>query len=361
MSEDYTDILIIGGGVAGITAAADLAPHGSVRVLERERQLAYHASGRSAAMFLLDYGNDVVRALNEASAEALSHRDGGVLSPRPMMLLGRAEEADAFATEAAAFGVERIGLDEAATLFPLLDQSVVTDAAARHDASDLDTDLMIQNALRRARGAGAIIETGAEVTAIRHDGLWQVNVGAQVYRAATLVNAAGAWADTIAVMAGIAPLGIQPYRRSMAVLPLPAGMDGAGWAFVDAVGERWYAKPQAGKLLVSPSEEHALEPMDAWADDMVLAEGLARFEEMVNIEVTRVEHSWAGLRSFAPDRALVVGRDAAVPEFVWVAAQGGYGFQTALAVSRLVADLVAGKAPELSENVVAALSPARFG
>jgi D-arginine dehydrogenase len=361
MSENYTDILIIGGGVAGITAAADLAPHGSVRVLERERQLAYHASGRSAAMFLQDYGNAVVRALNDASAEPLATRDGGVLSPRPMLLLGRAEDAACFAGEAADLGLERIGVEQALPLFPLLDQSVVSHAAVRHDTSDIDTDLLIQNALKRARAGGAVVETGAEVMAIRHSGVWEVQAGDQLYRAQVLVNAAGAWADGIAQMAGIRHLGIQPFRRSMAVLPLPEGIDSSAWAFVDSVGEGWYAKPQAGKLLVSPGDEDASEPMDSWADDMVLAEGLARFEAMVTMQVTRVEHSWAGLRSFAPDRTLVVGRDAAVPEFVWVAAQGGYGFQTALAVSQLVADLVAGDAPELPASVVAALSPARFG
>jgi glycine/D-amino acid oxidase-like deaminating enzyme len=356
-----TDIIIIGGGVAGVSAAARLAPHGAVTVLETEESLAYHASGRSAAMFIRDYGNATIKALNAASADHHHHADGGVLSERGMMLLARADQAEAFHAEAADLGLSEISLDEAAALWPILNPDTVAHAAYRPDAYDLDTDLLIQNFARAARKHGAQILTRAPVTAIaRTGGRWQVTAGGHDHTADIVVNAAGAWADDIAVMAGAAPLGITPYRRSMARIPAPGGLDTSHWPFVDGVAESWYAKPDAGALIVSPSEEDPVDPHDAWADDMVLAEGLARYEEMVTHPVTRMLANWAGLRSFAPDRALVIGPDSHVPGFHWLAGQGGYGFQTAPAASQLAADLITGTAPELDAATVAAFSPARF-
>ena len=357
-----TDIIIIGGGVAGISVAARLAPHATVTVLETEDALAYHASGRSAAMFIPDYGNATVKALNAASADHHHHADGGVLSERGLMLLGRSGQADTFREEAADLGLSEITLDEAAALWPILNPDTVAHAAYRPDAHDLDTDLLIQNFARAARGHGAQIVTRAPVTAIAREsgGRWRVTAGGQDHVAGIIVNAAGAWADDIAAMAGVAPLGITPYRRSMARIAAPGGLDTSGWPFVDAVGESWYAKPDAGALIVSPSEEDPADPHDAWADDMVLAEGLARYEEMVTHPVTRMLANWAGLRSFAPDRTLVIGPDPHVPGFHWLAGQGGYGFQTAPAAGQLAADLVTGAAPELDAATVTALSPARF-
>jgi glycine/D-amino acid oxidase-like deaminating enzyme len=187
-----------------------------------------------------------------------------------------------------------------------------------------------------------------------------VTAGGTEHEGRILVDAAGAWADRIAAMAGIAPLGLTPLRRSMARIPAPGGRDVSAWPMIFGAGESWYAKPDAGKLIVSPAEEDPAEPHDAWADDMVLAEGLARYEARVTEPVTRVETSWAGLRTFAPDRCLVLGPDPLDPAFVWCAGQGGYGFQTSPAASALVAALVAGTAPDLPPEVVAALAPDRF-
>jgi glycine/D-amino acid oxidase-like deaminating enzyme len=175
------------------------------------------------------------------------------------------------------------------------------------------------------------------------------------------VNAAGAWVDEVADMAGIARLGVTPMRRSMARIPAPGGHDVSTWPVVFGPGENWYAKPDAGALLVSPAEEVEMPPMDAWADDMMLAEGLARYEAHVTEPVTRMLSNWAGLRTFSPDRNLVLGPDAADPAFIWMAGQGGYGFQTAPGASQLVADLVAGTPPQIDAQMVARLSPARFG
>ena len=179
-------------------------------------------------------------------------------------------------------------------------------------------------------------------------------------RADVIVNAGGAWADQLAVMAGIAPVGLRALRRSMARMPAPGGSDTRDWPMLTGPGETWYAKPDAGAWIVSPAEEDPVEPMDAWADDMVLAEGLARYEAYVTEPVTRVETNWAGLRTFAPDRALVIGPAPDVEGFFWMAGQGGYGFQTAPAAGGLLADLVLGRTSTLSQDVVQALSPSRF-
>ncbi len=353
------DVLIVGGGVAGLSAAARIAPFASVTVLEAEDSLGYHATGRSAAIFLKDYGNDVVRALNYASEDYL--HDQALLKERSMMMLGKHSEQEAFEAEYPSFNMEQISIAEAQTKFPILNPARVGFAGYREDIHDLDTDLMVQGFAKAARTDGAEIETTARVQDIsRSPTGWTVRTDTKTYAALTLVNAAGAWADQVALMAGVQPIGLQPFRRSFAQLAAPGGHDMTGWPFVDGVNEAWYAKPSAGKLLVSPSEEDPLAPCDAYADDMVLAEGLARYEEMVTEPVTRPETTWAGLRSFAPDRALVIGRDAAQPNFLWCAGQGGYGFQTAPAASQLLADILADQKSLLPPEVIKALSPARF-
>lgn len=355
-----TDILIVGGGIAGISAAARLAPHGQVTLLEAEDQLAYHASGRSAAVFLEFYGNPVVRTLNAASAAHLHQADGGVTRPRDFFLIGKPEQDAQFHAQAAELRVHRIGLEEARARVPILNPD--TCGFVGHCAAfDVDTDLYIQNFRRTALAQGARIVTRAPVHEVKRAfGRWRAETPQGGFGADVVVNAAGPWADTVADMAGVARLGLQPYRRSMARIPAPGGQDVTGWPFMDGVDNGWYAKPDAGSLIVSPQEEHPMDPHDAWADDMVLAEGLARYEEMVIEPVTRVEANWAGLRTFAPDRALVIGESPEDAGFFWLAGQGGYGFQTAAAASQLVADLVLGRTPELPQDVVRAVDPGRF-
>jgi D-arginine dehydrogenase len=355
------DFLIIGGGIAGISAAARMSHLGSVVVLEAEAALAHHASGRSAALYEPNYGLAPVVALSQASGDYFRSLPN-ILSPRGLMILAKAGEDAAFAKDIKVMDLPEISVEAARAIVPILNPDVVKRAAHAPHAWDIDTDMLIQGFAREARSNGAQIVTGAQVTAIakRPEG-WVVQSAAGEFSAKTLVNAAGAWADTVATMAGVRPLGIQPNRRSMARIPAPGGHDVSGWPMMFGCGETWYAKPDAGALIVSPAEEHPMEPHDAWADDMVLAEGLARYEEMVTEPVTRLISNWAGLRSFAPDRVLVIGRDLREPEFFWLAGQGGYGFQSSPAASQLAADLIGGRVPEAAPDLVAALSPARFG
>jgi glycine/D-amino acid oxidase-like deaminating enzyme len=356
------DFLVIGGGIAGTSAGARLSDLGRVLLLEAETALAYHASGRSAALYEANYGHHVTIALNLASREDHDTLDGGVLSPRGLMLLaGKGQEAQ-FAHDIVAMDMSPIDVDEAVARVPILNPDAVTGVAFDGDAWDIDTDRLVQVFARTIRENGGAVETGAKVTEVtRINGGWRVRAGSESRTARNLVNAAGAWADQVAVMAGIAPLGLRPMRRSVARIPAPGGHDVSGWPMLLGAGEGWYAKADAGALIVSPAEEDPVaEPHDAWPEDLVLAEGIARYQDFVTEEVTRVTSSWAGLRTFSPDRALVLGPDPSDATFVWVAGQGGYGFQTAPAASRLIADLVAGRPPVLDPATVAALSPARF-
>jgi D-arginine dehydrogenase len=354
------DFLVIGGGIAGTSVGARLSHLGHVVVLERETALAYHASGRSAAMFEESYGAPSTIALNKASRTYHFEANGGVTSPRGLMLIGTADSTQAFQTDLVDMQLEQISVDDARAMIPILNNSV-TQIGYSAGAWDLDTDLLVQNFACEVRGKGGMVRTSAEVTAVSRTATgWDVTIGEEVLSARNLVNAAGAWVDVIAQMAGIAPLGVTPLRRSMARIPAPGGQDVSSWPMLFGPGENWYAKPDAGALIVSPAEEVLMPPMDAWADDMMLAEGLARYEAHVTEPVTRMLSNWAGLRTFAPDRNLVLGPDPRDASFIWMAGQGGYGFQTAPAASQLVADLVAGNSPQITAKMVAKLVPNRF-
>lgn len=361
MRDMDADVVIIGGGIAGVSLAARLAPNASVILLEAEPVLAHHASGRSAALYEPRYGSPAVVELSLASG-AFFRDTPGVLSPRGLMMVGKATDAASFAADSAAMGLDPVTLAEAIAMVPVLNPDTVAMAAWSPDAWDIDTDLLLQGFARSARAAGAVLQTASPVTAIsRSNGQWHLTTAQGTVTGRVLVNAAGAWVDHVAQLAGVQPLGFTPYRRSMARIPAPEGGDVSRWPMLFGAGEAWYAKPDAGALIVSPAEEHLSEPQDAWADDMVLAEGLARYEEMVISPVTRLMSNWAGLRTFAPDRALVIGADVREPAFFWLAGQGGQGFQSCPAASQLAADLITGRAPDLGPDLVQALSPGRFG
>tara|TARA_R110002020_G_scaffold58372_2_gene160024 strand:+ start:5720 stop:6847 length:1128 start_codon:yes stop_codon:yes gene_type:complete len=360
-----SDILVIGGGIAGISAAARLAPDAKVTVLEAEPMIGHHSSGRSAAIFIRNYGNATLRALNAASAPFLANPEGvaetSLLSPRGELLL--ATDADMARFEAyldGSAGLERLSPAQAVELVPILRQDAIVAAAIEWDAQDIDVDRMLQGFARKLRFHGGKIVTGAAVQSVsRSDGVWSVITPAGSFTAPVLINAAGGWADAIAAMAGVRRLGLQPLRRSAALIPAPDGHDITRWPLFANAGDQWYAKPEAGKLMISPADEDPVDPHDVWADDMVIAEGLHRYEQAVTAPVTRVEHSWAGMRTFAPDRTPVVGFAPEADGFFWLAGQGGYGMQTAPALSQLTADLCLGRLSSLHQGVLEALSPAR--
>jgi D-arginine dehydrogenase len=354
------DFAIIGGGIAGLTAAAHLAPLGRVVLLEAEATTGHHASGRSAALYEAEYGAPATVAVAHWGHAALGRL--GVLAPRGLMLVGLAGQEEVFARDMAKMEMQALTLAEARRLVPVLHPGRVTRVALSDRAEDIDTDALMQAYARAHKAAGGELRLRATVTGLtREAGGWRIEAGGEGLQARVVVNAAGAWADGVARLAGLPPLGIVPHRRSIAQIPAPGGQEVRGWPMLIGVDESWYAKPAGGRLLVSPAEETPVEAHDAWALDEVLAEGLARFEAAVSVTVTRVERSWAGLRSFAPDRALVLGPDPVDPGFWWCAGQGGQGFLSAPGAGAVLAERAGGPATGLRAEMIAALTPDRFG
>jgi D-arginine dehydrogenase len=352
---ETADIIVVGAGIAGASAAAALAPHARVLVLEAEAHPATHSTGRSAAIFVRNYGNHVIRALNDASFGSLTE----YLSPRGIMTIASASEEEAFETFMADTTAEMISTKEACALFPLLRSDAAQFAAIERNASDIDVDRLMQDHLRALRHTGCEVVTHARLMGLTRVGdVWHAKWPGGEASAPIVINAAGAWADPVAALAGLSAIGVQPFRRSAAILPIE--MRVTDWPMVLPATETWYAKPEAGQLMVSPADEDPVEPMDAWADDMILAEGLDRFAQAMQFEVKRVSHSWAGLRCFAPDRTPVVGFDPRVDGFFWLAGQGGYGVQTSPALAGLARDLIFGGDTSLPSEIKAAVSPMRY-
>ena len=248
-----TDFIIIGGGVAGTSAGAFLSKLGTVQLLEAEPNLAYHASGRSAALFEESYGKPSTVALNAASRSY--HVENKLLSPRGLMLVGSKDNAAEFEAERQQMGLDMMTGAEAKAVVPILNTDVIDRAGFHEDAWDLDTDALIQSFVKIIRENGGNIATNAGATAISKTAIgWKVSTKTDTYEAAILVNAAGPWVDRIALMAGIFPIGFTPLRRSMGRIPAPGGHDVSSWPMIFGAGEAWYAKPDAGALIVSPAE-----------------------------------------------------------------------------------------------------------
>ncbi|HYI39024.1 MAG TPA: FAD-dependent oxidoreductase [Allosphingosinicella sp.] len=358
MSLDF-DIAVIGAGMAGASLAAEVASEASVLLVEAEGQPGYHSTGRSAAFWAESYGGPAIQPLTTASGPFLDEH--GFLSPRGGLHIADPEGLEALAGLEAEFG-ERVGferLDRAAleARLPGLRGGWV---AGLFEPSCRDIDVAGLHAFYLAQGRrnGAKLLAGAQVRGLRRDARgWAIETAAGPVRAGRLVNAAGAWADRIAAMAGAAPVGLQPYRRTLSQLrvdpPAPHDLP----LVMDAL-ERFYFKPEAGgRLWLSPHDETPCDPCDCAPEELDIAIAIDRFEGVVDWKVERVERSWAGLRSFAPDRRPIYGFDPEVAGFFWFAGQGGFGIQTAPAAAKLAADLLLGRAPELDP---APYSPARF-
>lgn len=370
------DILIIGAGIAGASLGYRLAAQRQVLLLEREAQPGYHATGRSAAMFMEAYGTPQIQALTRASRAFYEHPPTGfcehpLLEPRGCLYVASHEQHDLLESTYAqnlANGTAVSLLDSAAALelVPSLRGELLAGAVHETGAMDLDVHALHQGFLRGLRQAGGEVRCNAElVQACYLDDLWHVELadGSRL-RARQLVNAAGAWADRVAGQCGVGKVGLQPCRRSAFTFPGPAQHDFARWPAVIGVDESFYFKPDAGQLLGSPANADPVEPQDAAPEELDLALGIYNIEAMTTLEIRRLSHSWAGLRSFVADGDLVIGFDPVSPAFFWLAAQGGYGIQSAAGASRLAADLLLGLplcASLVSQGVEPArLSPARF-
>jgi D-arginine dehydrogenase len=372
---DVVDVAVIGGGIAGASLARAAAEGCRVLLLERESQPGYHSSGRSAALFSETYGNSVVRALSTGSRDFFrapppDFAEFTLTRPRGSLHVGQPGQEAALDRRAETMAalvpsVHRLDSAAVAARVPVLPAHRIAGAVFEPEALDLDTNGMLQGSLRGLRRQGGSVRTGAEVTALSPlpGGGWRIETTAGPVVADIVVNAAGSWADAIAALAGIAPVGLVPKRRTAFLFDAP-GHDIDAWPAVVDLDERFYFKPDAGKLLGSPADETPSPPCDAQPEEIDLAIAVDRIEGATTLAIRRLSHRWAGLRSFVADRTPVLGFDPEAPGFFWCAGQGGYGFQTAPAMARLGAALLRGDPvpDDLARLGVtaAALSPARF-
>lgn len=342
------DIVILGAGAAGATLAAELAGEVRVVVLESEQQAGYHASGRSAAVFVPSYGHGLIRRLTALSRVFYERLDPEFF-PTPLLrrrgllrvILEEGRRQHQAATEGVA-GIEALGIEEALEYFPLLDPDRIVGASFEADVHDIDVQALVQGCLRKARGRGAEVHLGNPASRIeRGEGVWTVTTAAGRFECGTVVNATGAWANRTAELAGLPSVGLESCRRSVAVLPLPPALENrAAVPLTVTAPLRWYAKTEPASLLVSPADEDPVPPHDAFAEDMTIAEGMHRFSEDTGFEVRRVIRSWAGLRSVAPDQYPAIGFDAEAPGFFWLAGQAGFGIQCAPGIAGLAAAVI---------------------
>ena len=348
-----SDVLVIGAGIAGASAAYWLAPHASVTVLERESQPGYHSTGRSAALFMESYGTPQVRALTQASRAFLDHPPEGftghpILSPRGALLVAAPGQEERLRRHwallhAMAPDARRLSAAEACALVPVLRPDKVIGAVLEPGAADMDVHALHQGYLRGLRRAGGSVVNDAPVTALRRrEGLWHVEAGGETHAAPVVINAAGGWADLVARLAGVRPLGLMPRRRSAFIFAPPAGTDPRHWPMAIGAGEDWYFKPDAGMLLGSPANADLVDPQDIQPEELDIAQGIHRIEEMTTLEIRRPTRTWAGLRSFVADGDLVGGFTHEAPGFFWLAGQGGYGIQTSAAMGEACAALARG-------------------
>ncbi len=338
------DFLIVGAGIAGASIAAHLAATHNVVLVDMEDRAGYHTTSRSAASYEPNYGPPPMLAFTRASDDFFKKpppgfADAALLTPRPSLFF----EADGQAEHTAqllanAVGLEEISIKRASELFPVLKPNYATRCFLDAHTADIDVDLLHRGYLKLFKSRGGTTLLSSPVTsALRIKSTWAIQCGATEIVAATLINASGAWGDVVAKICGAKPVGLVPKRRSIGVVPLAADLDFKDWPMVTDVGETWYAKPQSGKLIVSSADATPVDPHDAYADDTAIAEGIDRLMTAATVDVDRLEHSWAGLRTFAPDGNPVIGFDPYTEGFFWAVGQGGYGIQSCPALSATAA------------------------
>ena len=367
------DIIVIGGGIAGLSAAAALSRHAKVILLEAEEAIGYHSSGRSATMLHYALGDPLVRALTLASRGFFERpppdfTDVPLGHRMPVLIHAREDEVaelDLLAAEIAPFAeLERVGEDGILELCPAIrtgNGGAVVGLVDRNGIR-LDPHALLQGHARALRHQGGEIVTAARAKALQWaHGRWTVETesGAR-FTAPVVINAAGAWADAIASLAGLGPLGLSPLRRTIITFDGPARMDTSGWPFAKTVGDELYFAPESGRLFASPMDEVPTDPCDAQPDEYEVALAAHRVEERTIMTVGRIHSRWAGLRTFAPDRHLVAGFDPRVEGFFWLAGQGGFGLQTSPVMAEVAQSLIANTPWPIESVTREELGPARF-
>jgi len=370
MTEQF-DIVVIGAGMAGASISSHLSRSARVCLLEMEDQPGYHSTGRSAAVFSENYGNDTIRALTRASrpffdAPPEGFTDAPLLQPRQVLqITATKEELEACLEPIPAGECDILSVEEALALVPILKPEALTAAILQRRPADIEVHALHHGYLRRFRANGGVLRsTWGAREVLRAGDLWSVHTAAGTCCAPIVVNAAGAWAGQVAAMAGATDVGLRPLKRTACLIDPPETFDTARWPMLKDARDQFYLKPDAGKLLLSPCDETLTDPGDAQADEIDVAIAVDRVEQATTLQIRRVSHRWAGLRSFVADRSPVVGFDPRQPGFFWLAALGGYGIQTAPALSRMAASLLIGAPldPDLEAHSLSAaqLSPQRL-
>ncbi len=369
------DFIVIGAGIAGASAGYELAAQGRVALLEREDQPGYHTTGRSAALYIQSYGNETVRALTVGSWQFYTEPPTGfaerpLLSPRGVLFVGRPDQVAELGrlvaeTRPLAPHIERLDAAAARALVPILRADALGGAVLDSKAMEIDVNGLHQGYLRGLKARGGAVVTRAEVRGLQPGPSgWLVETKAGNFAAPVVVNAAGAWCDEIAGLAGAKPVGLVPKRRTAITFDAPAGLDASAWPLTVGVAEDFYFKPDSGRLMGSPADETPMPPCDVQPDELDIAVAVDRIQAATTLEIRRIGNTWAGLRTFAADETMVAGFDPERAGFFWLAGQGGFGIMTAPAMSRLTAALATGG--RLPEDLAAlgvtaaAISPARF-
>lgn len=347
-----SDFLVIGGGIAGASAAYHLAQHGTVCVLEKEKVCGHHSTGRSAAMYSEHHGPKIVCDLALASRTFFDQGYGDlmrkpVLSDRGTLFVGQLDEEaelEQMLEQQQRGGdavLRLVDVKQVSDLVPILKPDNLCGGLYYQGAKEIDVHETHQIWLRGLRRKGIDVNVGQElVSAELKDGAWTVKTRTDTFQTKTIVNAAGAWADEVAKICGVKPVGLVPKRRTVITVAIPDDYRDTHWPFTLFIDQKLYFKSDAGSLLVSPMDETPMDPMDAWADDMDMAETADRLEKRTHIKVTKLISNWAGLRSFVADGVPVVGRAPDQDNFFWLAGQGGYGIKTCDAMGRLTAALL---------------------
>ena len=354
------DCVVIGAGIAGASVAYELSQDASVLLLEMESAPGYHTTGRSAAVLAPSYGPAPIRALTRASVPFFESPPEGfcddpLVSPHEVIMLARKDQMGSLERFFEGAGSEadltRLNAGELRARHPLLRQGYGEAGALDPSTHVMDVDLLHRGFLRGFKARGGSLAVGSEVTSLsRSNGVWDVQAG-EVFRGSVVVNASGAWADHVGALAGAERIGLVPKRRTALIVEGPWGVDVARLPMIVDIDEQFYMKPEAGKLLISPANEDPVEPHDVQPEEMDVALCVDRITRAFDLEVRRIEHSWAGLRSFVADKSPVVGYSELVEGFFWLAGQGGYGIQSAPGLSRLGAALARGE--DVPEDLVA--------
>lgn len=372
---DVFDVVVVGAGIAGASVAYELAVDRRVLMVEREERPGYHSSGRSAAMLIASYGTSAVRGLTRASRPFFERPPDGfvdkpLLSARGYLHIAREDQLgrlDALEDEIRPHvpRLRRLTGPEVVELAPLVDCSYVAAGLLEPDAMAIDDAALHQGYLRGFARRGGKLVTDADVMKITPgaNGAWKVETRAGAFEADVLVNAAGAWAEDVAILAGVAPIGLEPKRRTAILLDVPEvnGPPAGGTPMVTDVDDQFYVKPEGAALMVSPADETPSEPTDAQPEELDVAIAVDRFETLTGTRVQKVGRRWAGLRTFVPDHAPVIGFDGEAPGFFWLAGQGGFGVMTAPGAARLASALMSGRRPDDDlAGLEDAVSPARL-